>query len=146
MAINGYSLSSAQALQNLLFRSDSHSYPAVFYVALSTAPATWSDPNPFVNGEPGPTTGYARVAVTRNTTNWTAADADTAKVTNSVEITFPESTQSWGTITAFAVFGAATGITDFSLGGNLTNPVTIGTSTIARFNIGDLQVSSVNAP
>src|SRR5690606_1282100 len=50
--------------------------------------------------------GYARVAVTNNSTNWPAA-SNGAK-SNANAITFPQATGSWGTVTHFGIFDAAT--------------------------------------
>lgn len=75
------------------------------YVALFTAA-----PNDAGGGTEVSGTGYARVAVARGTGSWTApADASGAQeVENEDPIAFPESEGSWGTVTHFALFDAAT--------------------------------------
>jgi len=80
----------------------SYSAPATLYVGLATGVAD----NGTITGEP--TTGsYARVAVTNNTINFPSAAGGTKS--NGTEITFPEATGDWGTITHAFIADAATG-------------------------------------
>ena len=85
-----------QANRNLNYdlRSVPYSPPSNLYVGLSTTPI-------FADGtgitEPSSSMGYARVPVATNTTNWSVASNGT--LSNNVDITFPEATNDWGTVT-----------------------------------------------
>lgn len=77
--------------------------PATIYVALSTA-----NPTAAGSGLAEPSgNGYARVAVTNNTTNFPAASAGSKS--NGTEIAFATPTGSWGTVTHAALFDASSG-------------------------------------
>ena len=77
--------------------------PATVYVALFT-----STPDDGGGGTEVSTsgTGYARVAVTNNSTNWPAATGGIKS--NGTTITFPTATDSWGQVSYVAVYDAAT--------------------------------------
>jgi hypothetical protein len=53
---------------------------------------------------------YARVALTSNTTNWSAPSTagSARRISNAVAITFPSPTADWGTVTDWAIMGVAT--------------------------------------
>ena len=95
------------ALIDLLFGAVAYTTPVTLYAALSTttptqAGATFTEPSGL---------GYARVAVTNNTTNFVAAATQPAtghEVENGTAITFPAATGSWGTITYVGFYDAAT--------------------------------------
>jgi len=108
---------------------------AILYVALHTA-----DP-----GEAGDQTtseatytGYARVAVTRNSSGWTVA-GNTAS--NTGEITFPECTGGTNTITHVSVGLAASGPSQILYKGALTASLAISNLITPRFPVGTLTVS-----
>lgn len=70
-----------------------------YYLALSTAaPTSAGIAEPSANG-----TGYVRMKIDAFT------DAANGVVSNANAITFPDTTASWGNITHYAVFDAATG-------------------------------------
>jgi hypothetical protein len=74
--------------------------PATVYLALCTnIPTTTTACTEPTGG------AYARVAITTGTTNFTVS---TDQVTNATAVTFPAATASWGTITAFQFYDAAT--------------------------------------
>lgn len=77
--------------------------PATVYVALFT-----SIPDDGGGGTEVSTTGtgYARVAVTNNSTNW--PDATGGIKYNGTTIQFPTAIDSWGTISWVAIYDAAT--------------------------------------
>ena len=78
------------------------------YIGLATTANTPSSAGTDFT-EPASTNGYARVAFNNNTTNWVAATAANPSVkTNAIEITFPESSGDWGTITHWGIFTHAT--------------------------------------
>ena len=75
--------------------------PPTIYVGLSTA-----DPTDDATGLTEPSgNAYARVATSG--ANWNAASSGT--IDNANDITFPEASGSWGTLTHFALFDAASG-------------------------------------
>lgn len=113
--------------------NSAYSAPATVYVGLSTA-----DPTDSGSGIAEPSNGYARVAVTNNSTNWPAA-ASGAKA-NGTEIQFPEASGSWGTVTHWF-------ISDASSSGNMLyhGSLSVSRSVIAgdapRFDVGELDIT-----
>lgn len=93
-------------ISNLLYRNvdDGYTHPATLYCGLVTG--SISDDGTITGEVSGG--GYARVAVTMNSTTFSAAD-DSAVCRNLVDISFPESTTSWGNITAVFFTYAQTG-------------------------------------
>lgn len=79
-----------------------YSAPATVYIALFTSAPTETSGGVEVTGG-----GYARAAVTNNTSNWPAAIAGVKK--NGTRISFPTATGAWGTILGSAIFDAPTG-------------------------------------
>lgn len=76
--------------------------PTTVYVGLFTvAPADAGGGTECSGG------GYARAAVTNNSTNWPAASGTTALKANGTSVTFPLCTAAWGTVVAIAIFDAA---------------------------------------
>lgn len=89
-----------------LLAAVSPSWPASIYFALFTAA-----PGEAGGGTEATGGSYARVAVTRNATNFPAAATDGSNVTtiaNGTVIQFPTATGNWGTITHWAIFDAST--------------------------------------
>jgi len=108
--------------------------PATVYVALSTA-----NPGEDGSGIAEPSGGaYARVAVTNNGTNFPAAAGGSKS--NGTDITFPEATASWGTITYFAIFDASSG-GNMLLYGALSSSKQVDTGDTLKFVTGDLTVT-----
>jgi hypothetical protein len=91
------------ALLNHIFRGTTFTAPTTLYVALMTV-----DPTDSTGGTECSGTAYARVAVTCNTTNWSAPGAP-GSITNSNAITWAVAGSSWGTINAVAFFDASSG-------------------------------------
>ena len=79
---------------------------------------------------------YARVQT--SSSDWNAASA--GSLDNANDITFPEATGSWGTITHFALFDAATG-GNMLAHGELSQSKAIGSGDTAKFTAGDLDIS-----
>jgi len=105
--------------------------PATVYVGLfSVTP-----------GDPGGGTelsgnGYARVAVTNNTTNWPNAAAGSKS--NGTDIVFPTATPSdWTAAVAFGIFDASVA-GNLLVWGALTGTVTVLAGETPQFNAGDL--------
>jgi hypothetical protein len=90
------------ALINEAFGAVGYTPATTLYVALSTTTPTTAGAS--ITEPSG--NGYARVAVTNNTTNWPSAS--NGSKSNGTAITFPAATGSWGTVTYFCIFDAAT--------------------------------------
>ena len=105
--------------------------PPTIYVALSTA-----DPLDNASGFAEPTgDGYARVQTSAS--DWNAACG--GSLDNAADVTFPEATGNWGTITHFALFDAASG-GNMLAHGALSQSKAIGSGDTAKFAAGDLDV------
>jgi hypothetical protein len=122
------------AILDDLFGKTAYSVPATYYIGLST-----SDPGETgsLAGEPSGN-GYARVAVTNNTTNFPAASGGTKS--NGAAITFPEASGSWGTITHFFIADAETA-GNVIASGELLSSKTIDEGDIFYFDVGDLDIT-----
>lgn len=94
----------SNAILNNLCRGTAYTFPSTLYVALTTAAPTGSSTGSTITEPSG--NAYARVSVTANTSNFSAASA--GSISNSAAITFPTATGSWGTVTNFAVCDAST--------------------------------------
>jgi hypothetical protein len=110
--------------------------PGTYFVALSTTTPTDAGGN---ITEPGAGAGYSRVGVVNNLTNWPAA-ANRAKANGAV-IPYPTASAAWGTITAFALFDAATGGT--FRGWGAVSPQAVAAGATPDFPVGALVI---NAP
>ncbi|OHB61521.1 MAG: hypothetical protein A2167_02755 [Planctomycetes bacterium RBG_13_46_10] len=116
---------------NYIFGKDSYSPPTI-YVGLSTA-----DPLDDASGLAEPIgNGYARTVT--STSDWNTASE--GMINNLNELIFSEATGSWGTITHFALFDAATG-GNMLCHGSLNQSRAIVSSDRARFTAGDLSAS-----
>ncbi len=106
--------------------------PPTIYVGLSTA-----DPTDDGSGLAEPSgNGYARKQTSAS--DWNAAS--NGSLDNASDITFAQATGSWGTITHFALFDAATA-GNMLAHGVLSQSKTIGNSDTAIFEAGDLEIS-----
>jgi len=108
----------------------SYTPPATVYIALFTAAPTDAGGGTEVSGG-----GYARVAVTNNTTNFPAAS--NGSKSNGTTITFPTATADWGTVVAVGIFDAATN-GNLLFWANLTTSKTIQNGDTAQFAAGSL--------
>lgn len=115
-----------------VFGNGSYTPPTNVFVALSTA-----DPTDDGSGIAEPGAGaYARVSTAGADWNTAVAGA----LDNANEITFPEATASWGTLTHFALFDALTG--GNMLGhSSLTTSKAIGIGDTAKYAAGELDVT-----
>ena len=114
-----------------LFGKGSYTPPAI-YVGLSTA-----DPTDDASGLAEPSgNSYARVATAG--ADWNVASGGTIDSAN--DISFPEASGSWGTLTHFALFDAASG-GNMLAHGSLSISKTISSGDTAKFAAGDLDVS-----
>ena len=106
------------------------SYGSILYVSLHTG-----DP-----GEAGDQTtneatytGYARVAVARDSGGWTVTGSQAA---NTAEITFPECTAGSDTITHVGIGTSSTGAGTLLYSGALTQSINISALVTPRFPVG----------
>jgi len=113
-----------------IFGKDNYTPPAI-YVGLSTA-----DPLDDASGLAEPNGGaYARVQTFSS--DWNTASG--GSLDNANDITFPQAAGSWGTITHFALFDAATG-GNMLAHGALSQSKDIGSGDTAKFGVGDLDI------
>jgi hypothetical protein len=102
------------------------------YIGLSTA-----NPTDDASGLAEPSgNGYARV--TTSGSDWAAAAS--GATSNAAAITFPEASGSWGTITHFAIFDAASDGNMLAYGA-LSSSETIDSGETPRFSIGELDIT-----
>lgn len=100
------------------------------YVALSTAAFSASSVGSSFSEVSNTSTGYARVAVTANSTNFPAASGGSKS--NGTAINFPAATATWGTVTSFYILDASTN-GNVLYGGDLTTARTILSGDTASF-------------
>jgi hypothetical protein len=106
--------------------------PPTIYIGLLTA-----EPNDDGSGLAEPSgNSYARVQT--SAPDWNAASA--GSLDNAGDITFPQATGSWGTITHFALFDAAAGGNLLAYG-TLNQSRTIDASDIVQFSSGEMDIS-----
>ncbi len=114
-----------------LFGKDSYTPPTI-YVGLSTA-----DPSDDATGLAEPS-GNAYVRVATSGTDWNATSSGI--IDNANEITFGQASGTWGTLTHFALFDAASG-GNMLAHGSLSISKTISSGDTAKFSAGDLDIS-----
>lgn len=98
----------AAGVLNALFNGGSLGAPATYYVALSSTEP--NDDGTNVTEPSGSTAvGYARLAVTKNTTNFPTTTG--RSITNGVDLTFatPAVGDDWGVLGWYALYSASTG-------------------------------------
>jgi hypothetical protein len=130
-----------------LFRGQALGAPTTWYLALSTAVRSDSGAPTEPSGN-----GYARVAVVANLDNFKgtqgaagAASSGTSGTTsNAVAITFPESTDSWGTIQSVWFMSASSGGQAW-MAIDLTTPVTVSGSDFTLSFAVDRLTGQINA-
>jgi len=106
--------------------------PPTIYVGLSTA-----DPTDDGSGLAEPS-GNAYARVQTSASDWNAAS--NGSLENASDIIFDQATGSWGTITHFALFDAATA-GNLLAHGALSQSKAIGETDTARFEAGDLDIN-----
>jgi len=127
-----------QKLLDLVFNTLAYSAPTT-YVALFT-----SDPTDAGGGTEVSGGAYARQVVNENggsspTWNLAVVDGDGYLVDNTHDITFPEATASWGMVSHFGIFDAASG-GNLLWHGALTVSKTVGSGDTFKFPAGDLNL------
>jgi hypothetical protein len=128
---------------NHLFRTDTFAKPSAIYVGLikfyeadKVEAMTGTTVSVAKEASGG---AYARIAVTQNDSNWSAASAGGA-TSNSNAITFPTATADWGNISGVFVADALSG-GNLLLHGALTTPRDVQDGDVFKFNAGDLDVT-----
>lgn len=117
-----------------IFGATASTAPATLYVGLSTTTITDAGGN--ITEPSG--NGYARVAVTNNSTNFPAASGG-AKA-NGTAITFPQASGSWGTVIDFFISDASSAGNIYGYG-TLTVSKAVTSGDTLSFAIGDLDIT-----
>ena len=110
------------------FRNTAYTSPTTVYVGLFTTATTDAGGGTEVSGG-----SYARQAATFDAAASGATD-------NSSAIDFPTATASWGTVTHFAIFDAASA-GNMLAHAALTTSKAIDTGDVARWNAGELDIT-----
>jgi hypothetical protein len=124
------------AALNTVLGGPQFTLPTNVYIALSTAAFTAAATGASLSEVTG--SGYARVQVTNNTTNWPNA-VNGAKSNNSV-FTFPSATANWGTVLSFYIIDAASS-GNVLYGADLTTSRTINSGDTASFAVGSITLT-----
>lgn len=122
----------ANALLNHIFGKGTYTPPTNIYVELSTTAPTDAG----TNVTPPSGGGYARKQTAPS--DWNMAAGRIIDNANAIE--FAEASASWGTLSHFALFDAASG-GNFLGWGALATPKAVDSGDTARFAAGDLNVS-----
>lgn len=127
-----------QSLLNAAYGNVTYTPPSTLYLALfTTAPTSYTAGTGGTEVSGG---SYARASVTNNTTNFPSISGTTRVKTTGANITFTTPTATWGTVTAFAFYDAASAGTYLS-GGDLTTSKTINSGDTVTFNTGNLTLT-----
>lgn len=114
-------------------------WPASWYFGLFTAAPGEASAGTEVSGG-----SYARVAVTRNNTNFPAAATDGSNVTtidNDTVVQFPTATANWGTVTHWGIFDASSGGV-LKIYGALTTSRSVLTGDAPKFAVGSFVLTA----
>jgi hypothetical protein len=127
----------ANRILDFNFGASSYSATSPLYIGLSTTSIN-NDGTGYT--EPSGN-AYARVSVTNNKTTWTTASG--SSLSNAIQVSFPESSGSWGTITHIFIADALSGgaVLFFDA---LTSSRTVPANTTVYFAIGNITVSMPN--
>lgn len=127
------------SMMDNVFGATSFLPPSTYYIGLSTTHISTSGSN-----ASEPTTGaYVRVPVINNKSNFSYSSS--GSITNMTDITFPESTASWGTILDVGLWdtsASATGNVWFYQA--LPSPRTIDSNTVITFSASAISISMTN--
>jgi hypothetical protein len=118
---------------DLLLGAVSYTVPTTVYIGLYTVAPTDAGGGTEVSGG-----GYARVAVTNNTTNFPTAS--NGSKSNGTTINFPTATADWGTVVAVGIFDASTA-GNLLFWANLTTSKVVQNGDTAQFASGSLTFS-----
>ncbi|WP_423785989.1 phage tail fiber protein [Intestinimonas butyriciproducens] len=121
---------------NIFRTQTSPAIPTAYYIGLSQTPPTDSGSNVT---EPPTSHGYARLAL-----NSLSAPSN-GTVTNTSDISFPESTGDWGVISHFVIYDSqAAGSGNLLMYGELSAPRTVEEATMLLFPAGELELRVQN--
>lgn len=122
-------------LDAMLGDGRSADFPATVYIALFA-----DSPNDAGGGTEvdGGTTGYERLSVDNNSTNWPAASGGLKS--NALLLQFATALEDWGTITDWAIMSDSTAGWALAYG-SLASPINGDTGFAPFFAAGDLQVT-----
>lgn len=136
------------SLIDFLFRGQAYTPPTTIYVALFTSSPADTGPGSEVSGN-----AYSRASLACSTTNWAATNAtgsttspssgSSGTTSNNIVITFTTPTGSWGTITHFGLYTAASGGT-LLFWGPLSASKLIQTGDAVTIQTGQLQIQLDN--
>ena len=121
---------------NVFQSQTSPTIPTEYYIGLSTT-------TPNINGsnvnEPPASASYQRIKLT-------SLSAPTAGVvTNTADISWPESTSDWGVVTSYVIYDSATvGAGNLLMFGDLTTPRSVEKDTIMTIKTAYLKLSVLN--
>lgn len=121
---------------NVFQSQTSPAIPTEYYIGLSTT-------TPNINGsnvnEPPASAFYQRIKLT-------SLSAPTAGVvTNTADISWPESTSDWGVVTSYVIYDSATvGAGNLLMFGDLTTPRSVEKDTIMTIKTAYLKLSALN--
>lgn len=120
--------------ESLFGAGDNNALPESFYIGLSTSTPTVNGEN--VN-EPASSAGYYRVSLGE------LSEPINGVVTNAENISFRESTSSWGTVTHFVIYDAEVG-GNLLMFGALSTPRVVEEATVFTIRQGYLRLSAQN--
>lgn len=100
----------SQTMLNWIFNGSAWTQPGHMYLALYTVAPTVSTTGTEATGS-----GYARVSITSNSTNWPVISGSTTTIENGVAQTFPTATGNWSSSSNMT----DAGLLDASTSGNL---------------------------
>jgi hypothetical protein len=132
--MGAFTYSLKNSILDFVFGATALSTEASHQIALTTTEPTISAAGTEVSGG-----SYARVTVTNNKTNWSAAS--NGLLSNATAISFPTPTASWGTVVGVDIYNAA-GTTRVAFA-TLTASKTIGSGDPVSFPIGDLDINLI---
>jgi hypothetical protein len=126
---------------NHIFRTSSFVKPSTIAIALVTSPIVDSDTGSTI-AEVANSNGYARVVLNPSDSNWAAPVAGDGVTSNSIAITFPQATGSWGTVSGVAILDSSTyGSGNVLLFGTLAVSKTINNGDTFTFAISGLSIT-----
>lgn len=137
-AYAGMSAYLAQALAAQVFNGTAYTFPATIYIGLYT-----TCPSGGTGGTEASFTGYARVAETVGTTNFTAASGGLAK--NAVAISWTNTGTTGQTVTCYGAWDASTA-GDQLFENTLTTSQTVNAGATATFAVDALSWQFVISP
>jgi hypothetical protein len=135
----GFSQYLSEKVMGQFLNGTAYTWPTTVYVALFTV-----QPSGGTGGTEADYTGYARVAMTVGTTDFTAVSTS-GEVQNAIAINFPTNTGTAQTVVGYGFFDASTG-GDLLTDNTLTSSQTINNGASASFAAGALTLTATINP